>query len=204
MSGSRIFWISGWSIPATWLENLASAAMPEFRHDVIDPSPDAVALACGSGAGILGGFSLGAHLLLGVDDPRPRILLAPFADLKAGAGLGGAVATTQIRQQLRWFKRDPAAAIADFRARIGADPPYAAEPCDPALLAWGLEQMLAPGRVPSTWPAGTLAVAGDGDPLLAVEILARTLPSLHIVAAAGHHPEPLLAAAARLRQSASE
>ncbi len=203
MPDPHILWISGWSIPAARLAGLAREAMPEFRHDAIDPSPDAVALACESGACILGGFSLGAHLLLGIDDPRPRILLAPFVDLKAEAGLGGAVATAQLRQQLRWLKRAPAAAIADFRSRIGDDAPHEDEPYDAEILAWGLERMLFPGRLPSTWPAGTLAVAGHQDPLLDIDTLARAIPELQIVMTAGHLPEPLLAAAARLRQSAT-
>lgn len=172
--------------------------LPEFLHEAVDASDTAAARASASGAHILGGFSLGAHLLLNIDDPRPRILLAPFVDLKSEAGLGGAVARTQLRQQLRWLKRDPQAAVADFRARIGFETPSPDEPHDIAALAWGLEKMLAPGKAPSAWPTGTLAIAGRSDPLLDVDALARALPALH-VADAGHAPAPLLTAAARLK-----
>lgn len=162
-----------------------------------------MAATLASDADMLGGFSLGAHLLLTVDDPRPRILLAPFPDLKKEAALGGAVATTQIRQLLRWLKRDPGAAIADFHARIGTKPP----PLDmlPPLedLAWGLERMLAPGTVPAPLPKKhSLAIAGRRDPLLDADILHGVLPSLHLIDS-GHQPEPLLAAAVRLRHTES-
>ncbi len=171
--------------------------LPEFLHEAVDASDTAAARASASCAHILGGFSLGAHLLLNIDDPRPRILLAPFVDLKSEAGLGGAVARTQLRQQLRWLKRDSRAAVADFQARIGFEAP-SEEPHNVAALAWGLEKMLAPGETPSAWPTGTLAIAGRSDPLLDVDALARALPALHIVDA-GHAPAPLLAAAARLK-----
>jgi hypothetical protein len=147
---------------------------------------------------MLGGFSFGAHLLLHADDPRPRFLLAPFADLKKEAALGGAVATTQLRQQLRWFKRDPDAALADFRARIGAEPPTPDEKHDRPSLLWGLEQMLAPGRLPVPLPSGSLAIAGGYDPLLDTELLARGIPGLRVIDA-GHQMHPLLAEIARLR-----
>ena len=196
-----IFWISGWSVSADWLADAAREALPDFSHEAVVPSDAATAKASASRAHILGGFSLGAHLLLNMEDPRPRILLAPFVDLKSEARLGGAVATTQLRQQLRWLKRDPQAAVADFRARIGFETPSPDEPHDIAALAWGLEQMLAPGQAPSAWPNGTVALAGRGDPLLDIERLSLALPTLHVVDA-GHEPAPLLAAAARLTLAA--
>lgn len=161
-----------------------------------------MAAALASDADLLGGFSFGAHLLLGIQDSRPRILLAPFIDLKMEATLGGAVATTQIRQLLRWLRRDPRAAIADFHARIGTEPPplESLPPIDD--LAWGLERMLAPGSVPAALPPGSLAIAGCDDPLLDADTLRGLLPSLHLIDS-GHQPQPLLAAAMHLRQTAA-
>lgn len=195
-----ILWISGWAVPHGQLRRRAFEVLPEFQHEEICPAPEALAAASSSGADILGGFSFGAHLLLHADDARPRFLLAPFADLKKEAGLGGGVATTQLRQQLRWLKRDPAAAIADFRRRIGAEPPDMEERHDLSLLVWGLEQMLAPGRRALGLPEGSLAVAGANDPLLESAALARNIPGLHVVES-GHQALPLLAEIARLRQT---
>ena len=192
-----IFWISGWAVPADWLADAAREALPDFHHLAVPPSDTATTEASASSAHILGGFSLGAHLLLTMNDPRPRILLAPFVDLKSEAALGGAVATTQLRQQLRWLKRDPRAAVTDFRARIAFEAPDAEDAHDIAALAWGLEQMLAPGQPPSAWPTGTFAIAGRRDPLLDVDALARALPALHVVDA-GPEPAALRAAAASL------
>lgn len=201
MPSCRVAWISGWSVPAASLLEAARIEWPDARHTVFDPNPGAVAATLASDADLLGGFSFGAHLLLGVEDPRPRILLAPFPDLKKETGLGGAVATTQIRHLLRWLKRDPRAAIADFHARIGTEPP----PLDilPSLedLAWGLERMLAPGSIPPPLPQRSLAVAGQRDPLLDADALRGLFPSLLLIDA-GHQPKPLLAAAVRLRHTA--
>ena len=194
-----ILWITGWAVPAGQLRRCAAEALPEFDHQEIPAEPGSLAAALASTAGILGGFSFGAHLLLHAEDPRRRFLLAPFADLKKEAGLGGAVATTQLRQQLRWVKRDPDAALADFRARIGAEPPASEENHDRRSLLWGLEQMLAPGRAADTLPSGSLAIAGEHDPLLDTGLLARGIPGLRVIDA-GHQMHPLLAELARLRQ----
>lgn len=191
--------MSGWSVQPGWFQPLAEAAFPGVRHEVIPPDAEALQAARADAADVLAGFSFGAHLLLGLDDPRPRILLAPFPDLKREAGMGGAVAATQIRQQLRWLRRDPAAAVSDFHARLGLDIPVQAH--DTAALAWGLERMLAPGPPRSPLPPGSIAVAGRRDPLLDTDALAAALPELTAIDA-GHHPQPLLAEAVRLQQDA--
>lgn len=179
---------------------MARKAMPEWHHEAIDAGPQALTHANLSSAEYLGGFSFGAHLLLGIEDPRPRILLAPFIDLKSEAALGGAVATTQIKQLLRWLKRDPVAAIADFHDRISVEAPAQSEPPDIPNLAWGLEQMLTPAPNLHPLPLGSIAVAGKNDPLLDSDALKKNLPGLQIIES-GHQLEPLLAAVSRLRQS---
>jgi hypothetical protein len=200
VSAPRIFWISGWSVPAPWLAQEARACLPEYEHSAVAPEADAVASVRQSEADILGGFSFGAHLLLGLDDPRPRILLAPFVDLKSEAGLGGAVATTQIKHLLRWLKRDASAAIADFHQRIGVALPPQTDPPDAPKLAWGLEQMLACNPPPCSLPSGSIAVAGKNDPLLDTDTLKKHLSCLQVIDS-GHQLQPLLAAAGCLLQS---
>ena len=197
MSGRRILWVSGWSIPPEWLAGLARRHLPGWRHEVTAPTAHALAELASSDADLLGGFSFGAHLLLRLEDVRPRLLLAPFGDLKSESALGGAVATTRIRQQLRQLRRDPAAAVADFRRLIGA--PDFPDPLDSEELAWGLTEMLAPGLPVPVQPEGSLALAGNSDPLLDIPALRRVLPDLHVLSCA-HTPEPLLAAAAALLQ----
>lgn len=197
VGGRRIFWISGWSIPPDWLVESARRHLPGWEHTAVAPTPTALAEAESVDAGILGGFSFGAHLLLRSADPRPRLLLAPFPDLKNEAAVGGAVASTRIRQQLRQLRRDHATAVADFRRLIGA-PDFPDDP-DPADLAWGLGEMLAPAPPLRPLPAGSLALAGHSDPLLDLPALRRVLPELRVIAC-GHDPEPLLAAAAAVLQ----
>jgi len=170
------------------------------QHEVYEPGAHAVAEVLASEADVLAGFSFGAHLLLTIDDARPRMLLAPFVDLKKEAGLGGAVATIQLRQQRRWLQRDPAAAIADFRTRIGSTTLPHENFGNLDTLIWGLEHMLAPAKASLPLPAGSLAVAGENDPLLDIPALRKALPSLHTIAC-GHQLQPLLAAALNLRQN---
>jgi hypothetical protein len=197
-----IFWISGWSVPAGLLKEAAERALPSWRHEVIDPGPNALARAKAANATVLAGFSFGASLLLTMDDPRPRLLLAPFVDLKSESGLGGAMATTRIRQQLRQLKRDPTAAVAAFHQLVGMNAPPHDWPLDTADLVWGLEQMLEPGKIPPPLPPESLAVAGRNDPLLDIAALQMVLPSLHVIEAA-HDLEGLLAAAVALQQDAA-
>lgn len=198
MSPRRIFWISGWSIPAAWLATAAREALPDVEHSAIDAGEEALEAALLSNADVLGGFSLGAHLLLGVNDARPRVLLAPFADLKRETGLGGAVASTQIRQLQRMLRRDAAGAVADFHRRIGLAPGAVPGICD---LAWGLKRMLQTGEKPAPLATCDLAVAGDSDPLLDSDMLLAAIPSLRVVGGASHDPRPLLRAVAGLLQS---
>lgn len=195
MSRRRIFWISGWSIPAAWLAEAAAAAIPGTEHSATDPGPDALDRALASGCDILAGFSLGAHLLLAANGVRPRLLLAPFVDLKREAGLGGAVATTQVRQLQRMLRREPTAAVADFHRRIGFASGGAP---DLTGLAWGLERMLLAGVRPLPLGPQDVAIAGDSDPLLDIAALRTSLPALRVVAGAGHDPAALLAAAAKI------
>ena len=197
MRGRSILWISGWSIPPEWLAGLARRHLPGWIHEATAPSARAVPDLAASDADMLGGFSFGASLLMRADDPRPRLLLAPFGDLKSEAGLGGAVATTRIRQQLRQLRRDPAAALADFRRLIGV--PDFSDALDEDELAWGLGEMLSPERPVPSQPAGTVALAGESDPLLHIPTLQGILPDLHVVACR-HNPEPLLATAAAILQ----
>lgn len=202
MTDRGIFWISGWSVPAVLLQEAAERALPAWRHQAIAPGPDALASARAADAAVLGGFSFGASLLLTVDDSRPRLLLAPFVDLKSESRLGGAMATTRMRQQLRQLKRDPVAAVAAFHHLIGMNATTHVFPLDPADLAWGLEQMLAPGKIPEPLPPGSLALAGRHDPLLDIAALQSVLPALRVIEAA-HDLEGLLAAAAALPQDAA-
>jgi len=197
---TSVLWVSGWAIPPEELAQLAHEALPHLSHYVIHPDPQAITKALASKAGILGGFSFGAHLLLSLIDPRPRILLAPFVDLKKESCLGGAIPTTQLRQQLRWLKRDPQAAIADFRKRIEAGSPSNEEKHHLDHLAWGLEKMLSPSLPPVLLSPGSVAVAGNLDPLLDAAVLQQALPQLHRIDS-GHQLKPLLAAAATLRQN---
>jgi hypothetical protein len=193
----RWLWIGGWGVAPEWFGALARAAYPSFDHVVVPPAPGPIAAVDWPACERIGGYSLGALLLLknAALVPSPALLLAPFFAYPAEAGLGGKIRQAQIRYLARWLRREPSAALADFHHRAGlASAPSDRLPYPLEDLLWGLTQ-LADVRLSPQLPAGWNGFIGDRDPLLDGHVLAAAAPGLTIVTGAGHHPEALLQAA---------
>ncbi len=168
------------------------------------------------------GYSLGSLLLLSDATRAERLgrvaLLAPIFAFPREKNAGGRVALAQIRQLVRWLRRDPPEALADFYRRAGLDvpevgrvilnapvalgsfdnaesqrrvkdnPPYLG---DLAELAWGLEQLEKTAVEPAL-PSGWRAWCGENDLLLDVVRLREIAPEIVSVPGGGHHAAALL------------
>lgn len=199
----RMAWISGWAVPTDWFHALVSSAWPGATHTVVAANAGALdeleRLAGGEPFDLLGGYSLGSHLLL---DDRERagklarevVLLAPIFAFVREEGLGGVGARTHVRYLRRWLRIDPLAALRDFYLRAGLDVTPPAEP-DLQMLDWGLE-LLERGRIEPPAPAGWRLFCGEVDDLVSAERLQSVCPGVVRVPGSGHHPGGLARAAA--------
>lgn len=189
-------WILGWAVPETWFAELARAAAPEWEHVCHAASPDVVAQVTKAGAfDLIGGYSLGSHLLLAACPALPAVLLAPIFAFPQEAGTGGKVARAQIKHLARWLRREPRAALSDFFRRAGLDvvPPANITGGDLARLLWGLAQ-LENSFVSLALPVGWSAWCGADDPLIDSAWLHERVPAVKVVAGGSHHPAALLRA----------
>ncbi len=197
----KCLWINGWGIPAGWLETLVARHFPGASHTVVPPDPAPGTLNHREAFDRLGGFSLGAFLLLRAEKRAPSGLplglLAPFFGFAAEHGLGGRVRSGQLRFLKRWLRRDPLPALDDFYRRAGLDELSASNrlPCEPDLLLGGID-LLIKGILPPVWPVNAVGFAGANDPLLDSGRLSELCPRLGVIPHAGHHPAPLLQALA--------
>lgn len=192
----RIAWVMGWATPETWFAPMAQAAIPDWEHRFYPAKPETMVRLLADGAwDMIGGYSLGAHLVLAARPDAPAVLLAPIFAFSSEAGLGGKTARAQVRYLARWLRRDPCGALVDFYRRTGLDIPVQSdfEETQLARLLWGLGQ-LENSAVPAVLPAGWSAWCGTDDPLLDSKIMAECVDGLHVVEGAGHHPAGLLRA----------
>lgn len=196
----KMGWISGWAVSEAWFHERVSRVWPEARHVVVPASADAVdRLEREGGFAVVGGYSLGAHLLL-AEAARVSalaaqvVLLAPVFGFAREEGLGGLSGRTHVRYLRRWLRVDPVAALRDFYLRAGLDISVDDEPATDGL-DWGLE-VLERSRVEPPAPAGWRLYCGDVDDLLDAARLGVLSPGLVTVPGAGHHPGELLREAA--------
>lgn len=203
---TRHLWLGGWGVAPELVRERLARALPAADITVLPPtrrSLDAVLDAPDDIA--LGGWSLGAHLLLrawldGRLAPGRRVrLVCPFLAFPAEAGQGGRVAATQVKFLRRWLRTDPLAALADFHRRAGlALPTPTALPYSSEELAEGLEilsesaplqQPAMAGSPPSAAarnPRSAILFAGARDPLVDSDRLAQLIPGLTVLPGAGH------------------
>lgn len=187
-------WLGGWGIPPARSETALTEA--GVRARVLPPTTDTLEAALNSPAGTpLGGWSLGAHLLLAAitrRDPRTagrRItLVAPFRAFPAEAGTGGRAPLTAVRHLRRMMRRDPLAALADFQTRAGiAAPPPASLPYSAEELDAGFPALENTAPIPAPDASDTLVLlAGETDALTDYRVAAAGLPGLRLLPGAGH------------------
>lgn len=144
-------WVSGWGISVEIFKEWAQGEWPGYAHVVVEPREGAVEELrklneSGKGLARVGGYSLGALLLLseGVDLVKNEgLLLAPFLGFCKEDGLGGRVERRSLERLRKLFQRNARWGLVSFYDFAGlnlqADEglPYAEDD-----LAWGLEQLL--------------------------------------------------------------
>ena len=192
----RIAWILGWATPEKWFAQFAGTEAPAWSHHFFEPTSDAVESVTHRGIfDLIGGYSLGAQLLLAAKPAVPAVLLAPIFAFPQEAGSGGRIGHAQVKFLARWLRRAPHEALVDFYARAGLDavPPAEIDAGGLERLQWGLTQ-LETIRVPPLLPAGWGAWCGAEDALLDAKLLKTLVPEIQIVAGATHHPAALLRA----------
>lgn len=195
----RIVWVGGWGISPDWFASEVEAHLPNWRHRVLPPTPEIPAGGWWDEDDWLGGYSLGAFLLLKMNRQQaianPAVLLAPFFAYPSEENLGGRVRSAQIHYLARWMKRDAPGALRDFYERAGIpasgrrdELPYSAD-----ALQWGVsilaEETIAP-NIPAHWQAA----CGARDPLLDPVRINQLAPAVQIAPGAGHDPGSILKA----------
>lgn len=194
-------WLCGWAIDREAFAALCRERLPAAQHRVEAPTREGRDRLLASGVDRLGGYSLGAWLLLeaaGCERPpaQPVVLLAPFLAFPAESGRGGRVRKAQLRVVSRGLASDPCATVRDFARRAELTLPPIRTPLV-AELAEGLECLQNPGL--QSLPGGASswkAFIGAADTLVDAEALAAHWPGLRIVGGAGHDPDALLSALA--------
>ncbi|MFH1499295.1 MAG: alpha/beta fold hydrolase [Verrucomicrobiota bacterium] len=196
----KMGWINGWAVGEAWFHERVRQIWPEAEHVVVAAGADALArLEAEGGFAVVGGYSLGAHLML-AEPARVSalagqvVLLAPVFAFAREDDLGGRSGRTQVRHLRRWLRVDPVAALRDFYLRAGLDISVDDQPATDGL-DWGLE-VLERLRAEPPAPAEWRLYCGDVDDLLDAARLRVLSPGLVVVPGAGHHPGELLRVAA--------
>ncbi|GHB95044.1 hypothetical protein [Cerasicoccus arenae] len=187
---SLCLWIGGWGLSPEQQQQTLSNNWPSVTHKVFYPGELCITkfVECCDQADSLGGYSLGAFLLLrnyAKLPTKPMTLLAPILDFKAEALLGGRVRGARLAILLRWLRRDPVAALNDFYQQGGIQcsveqPPYSIED-----LIWGIEQLQGSSVDYWRWE-NVRGCIGEADALLNGAFMQQVWPELTILPDAGH------------------
>lgn len=193
-----VVFLNGWGVSP-------EEAKRTFANSGIDKSVRVVSLreecadeVCRENEDTLVAYSTGAFFVMQNADAISRFkkvfLLAPFFDFKKEAALGGQVGLAQLKYLLRWLKKDPLAAVNDFRARAGIGNEQLTElPENEDALIWGIELLLNES-VALELPEGARGFVGAADPLLDAKQLAGLSDSIEVVPEVGHELGELLPA----------
>ncbi len=208
-----LHWLGGWGVSPLAVRERLATALPGADIVVEAPTPEALTRALATPAGVvLGGWSLGAHLLLRaaldgrMGAERRIVLVCPFPAFPAEAGQGGRVVATQLKFLRRRMRTDALAALEDFHRRAGLDlPPPTELPYPAEELAAGLDILADPSPVSlpgagsdRLLPPSALLLGGARDPLVDNDLLARLLPGLTVLPDAGHDLASFVREIARL------
>lgn len=188
-------WISGWGIPPQNFQAEVEKHWPHDRHTVFAPTARAIAEMRALQPDFIGGYSLGALLVLSeawAEGGPELICLAPILAFDAEAAMGGRTPTRSRVALQEKFRKNPGAAVKLYLRLAGlADQATESLPYAEADLAWGLDQLAVLKARPETI-AQIRLWAGRNDPLIDPEQLQRHCPQLRTLEQCDHDFRTLL------------
>lgn len=139
-------WISGWGICPDRFKAAAEFALPNYRHEVLAPTPVALETVLSSGAARIGGYSLGSLILLSELERLPEDVevtcLAPFTGFCEEQQLGGTTPLASLQMLQQRLTKQPEKALKLFYRLAGlTDEPVDQLPYPVEDLTWGLKQL---------------------------------------------------------------
>ncbi len=196
--------ICGWAIPSRWFQKQIALAFPQAEINTFYPETpkeeeEASIIVSSHPADLWIGYSLGSLWLLRYAHLIPKssqvALLCPVPGFTVEMKLGGKTRAVQLNYLARSIRREAKTLqpVHEFLNSIGIDredPDFALE-FSPDILIRGLE-FLRDCRIDSEIEFTELAVIGDCDPLMDVQLLKKKFARLKIIPNSGHHPSPLL------------
>lgn len=185
-----IVFLNGWGVSTEEAKLVFASCGIDKDVRVVSLREGCVDEVCRGNEDTLMAYSTGAFLVMQNMDAISRfknvLLLAPFFDFKEEANLGGKVGTAQLKYLLRWLRKDPLAAVNDFRKRAGlGDEALAELPENEAALTWGIQALISDSVEPEL-PDRVRGFIGAEDPLLDATRLACLSDSIEIIPEAGH------------------
>jgi hypothetical protein len=163
-------WISGWGICPHRFKDAAASALPNYQHEVLAPTPDALKTVVRCSATRIGGYSLGSLILLSELERLPKdaeiTCLAPFTAFCEEQQRGGTTPLASLQMLQKRLTKQPEKALKLFYRLAGlTDEPTDQLPYSVEDLAWGLEQ-LAGLQADTTLSCRTKGYVGLKDALI--------------------------------------
>jgi hypothetical protein len=190
-------WISGWAVCPDRFKAAAEAALPNYQHEVLAPTPDAFDAVRSSGAARIGGYSLGSLILLSELERLPEGIevtcLAPFTAFCEEQQRGGTTPLASLRLLQKRVETQPEKAIKLFYRLAGlTDEPTDQLPYPVEYLSWGLEQ-LADLQVDTTLLCRVKGYVGLTDALVSGTMLQSQWANCDLIENCSHSYNELFA-----------
>ena len=190
--------MNGWAVSSDALESLVSARYPNVDHLIVDSVENWTEEAYRNIDDVdwVLGYSTGAFLLLMEKSILKRaknvMLFAPFIDFRVESDLGGKTRRGQLEFLVRWLRKDPIVAIADFyqraELRFSTPPKLSLKVND---LIWGIELLRDTGLEPEVLQDYPIRI-GSEDTLIDANRIAELGKSVLVVEGASHDLGSLL------------
>ena len=195
-------WISGWGICPKRFKTAVESALPDYSHQVVAPTPNALETVLTSGTDRIGGYSLGSLILLSAleqfQEAANITCTAPFITFCKEDQLGGTTPKATLRSLQQRLRKQPEKTLQLFYRLAGLkDEPTDRLPYAIEHLEWGLEQ-LANLRANINLLNHAKGLAGLTDSLIDYKVIQTKWEKCHFVGSLNHNYHPLLIALSKI------